>query len=65
MHIKKKNVIEDSHPVVSAYVSDDGLMELHEHATSEPHNALAIDGTGSNIVCKENFDKLLELESHS
>ena len=59
----KKNVIDDIHPVVSAYVTPDQLMELYEYATAEPHNALVIDGTGSKIVFKKNFDKLLELNT--
>ena len=59
----KKMVLDDIHPVVSAYVTEDQLMELYEYATAEPHNALVIDGTGSKIVFKKNFDKLLELNS--
>jgi hypothetical protein len=58
----KINVIEDIHPVVSAYVTQDQLMELYEYATAEPHDALVIDGTGSKIVFKKNFNKLLEFE---
>jgi hypothetical protein len=59
----KKNVIEDIHPVVSAYVTEDQLMELYEYATTEAHNALVIDGTGSKIIFKKNFDKILELNT--
>jgi hypothetical protein len=58
----KKNVIEDIHPVVSAYVTEEKLLELYEYATSEPHDALVIDGTSSKIVFKKNFDKLLVFE---
>jgi len=56
----KKSVMEDIHPVVSAYVTEEKLMELYEYATKEPHDALVIDGTGRKIVFKKNFDKLLE-----
>ena len=59
----KQAVINDIYPVVSAYVTEDQLMELYEHATSEPHSALVIDGTRSKIVFKKNFDKILELNS--
>lgn len=58
----KKQVIDDIYPVVSAYVTENELMELYEYATAEPHNALVIDGTGSKIIFKKNFDKLLEFE---
>jgi hypothetical protein len=57
----KQAVINDIHPVVSAYVTDEQLMELYEYATSEPHSALVIDGTRSKIVFKKIFDKILEL----
>ncbi len=52
--------MEDIHPVVSAYVTEEELTELYEYATAEPHDALVIDGTGRKIVFKKNFDKLLE-----
>ena len=58
----KKSVIEDIHPVVSAYVTEEKLLELYEYATSGPHDALVIDGTSSKIVFKKNFDKLLVFE---
>jgi hypothetical protein len=59
----KKQVIDDIHPVVSAYVTEDQLMQLYEYATSEAHNALVIDGTSSKIIFKKNFDKILELNT--
>jgi hypothetical protein len=59
----KQAVINDIYPVVSAYVTEDQLMELYEYATSEPHSALVIDGTRSKIVFKKNFDKILDLHS--
>jgi len=58
----KKSVIEDIHPVVSAYVTEEKLLELYEYATKEAHDALVIDGTSSKIVFKKNFDKLLIFE---
>ena len=58
----KKSVMEDIHPVVSAYVTEEKLLELYEYATNEPHDALVIDGTSSKIVFKKNFDKLLVFE---
>ena len=58
----KKSVIEDIHPVVSAYVTEEKLMELYEYATAEPHDALVIDGTTSKIVFKKNFNILLTFE---
>ena len=51
----KKQVIDDIYPVVSAYVTEDQLMELYNHATAEPHDTLVIDGTASKIV----FEKQL------
>ena len=59
----KKMVLDDIYPVVSAYVTPEKLMELYEYATTEPHNALVIDGTGSKIIFKKNFDKILELNT--
>ena len=58
----KLNVIQDIYPVVSAYVTEDELMELYEYATSENHSALVIDGTGSKIVFKKNFNVLLKID---
>ena len=58
----KQAVINDVYPIVSAYITEEKLMELYEHATSENHSALVIDGTSSKIVFKKNFDKLLELK---
>ena len=58
----KKMVLDDIYPTVSAYVTEEKLMELYEYATAEPHNALVIDGTSSKIIFKKNFDKLLEYE---
>jgi hypothetical protein len=58
----KQAVINDIYPVVSAYVTEEKLMELYEYATSEPHSALVIDGTRDKIVFKRNFDKLLEYD---
>ena len=56
----KQAVLNDIYPVVSAYVTEEKLMELYEYATSEPHSALVIDGTKNKIVFKKNFDKILE-----
>ena len=58
----KKMVLDDIYPVVSAYVTEEKLMELYEYATKEPHDALVIDGTGRKIVFKKNFDKLLDYD---
>ena len=58
----KQAVINDVYPVVSAYVTEEKLMELYEHATKEAHDALVIDGTGSKILFKKNFNVLLELK---
>jgi hypothetical protein len=55
-------VLDDIYPVVSAYVTEEKLMELYEYATKEPHDALVIDGTGRKIVFKKNFDKLLDYD---
>jgi hypothetical protein len=51
----KKSVMEDIHPVVSAYVTEEELMELYEYATAEPHDALVIDSTSSKIIFKKKF----------
>jgi hypothetical protein len=56
----KKMVLDDIYPTVSAYVTEEKLMELYEYATQEAHDALVIDGTSSKIVFKKNFNKLLE-----
>ena len=58
----KKNVIEDIHPVVSAYVTEEKLLELYEYATSEPHDALVIDSTSSKIIFKKNFNIILKFD---
>jgi hypothetical protein len=58
----KQAVINDVYPVVSAYVTENELMDLYEHATVEPHSALVIDGTSSKILFKKNFNVLLELK---
>jgi hypothetical protein len=58
----KQAVINDVYPVVSAYVTEEKLMELYEYATSENHSALVIDGTGSKILFKKNFNVLLQYE---
>lgn len=55
----KKNVLEDLYPIVSAYVTEDEFDEVYEYATSEPHDALVIDGTNGKIIFKKNFDHLL------
>jgi hypothetical protein len=58
----KQAVLNDIYPVVSAYVTEEKLMELYEYATSEPHSALVIDGTRNKIVFKKNWDKILEFD---
>jgi hypothetical protein len=58
----KKAVMEDIHPVVSAYVTEDELLELYEYATKEAHDALVIDSTSSKIIFKKNFNIILELK---
>ena len=57
----KESILDDVYPTVSAYITEDKFKELYEHATEEPHNALVIDGTGSKILFKKNFDKLLKI----
>ena len=58
----KQAVINDVYPVVSAYVTEEKLLELYEYATKEAHDALVIDGTSSKIIFKKNFNVLLEFE---
>jgi hypothetical protein len=58
----KQAVINDIYPVVSAYVTEEKLMELYEHATSEPHDALVIDSTSSKIIFKKNFNIILKFD---
>ena len=58
----KQAVILDIYPVVSAYVDENKLLELYEYATEKQHDALVIDSTGSKIVFKKNFDKLLQFD---
>ena len=58
----KKNVIEDIHPIVSAYVTEEELTDLYDHATAEAHDALVIDGTTSKIVFKKNFNIILKFD---
>ena len=57
----KESILDDVYPTVSAYVTEEKFNELYEHSTQEPHNALVIDGTGSKILFKKNFDKLLKI----
>ena len=58
----KKMVLDDIYPVVSAYVTEEKLMELYEYATNQPHDALVIDGTGRKIVFKKNFNLQLQYD---
>jgi hypothetical protein len=60
--VNKKSVLEDIHLVVSAYVTEEKLMELYEHTTKEAHDTLVIDGTGSKIVFKKNFKIILKFD---
>ena len=55
----KQSIINDIHPVVSAYVTEDQLMQLYDYATNKPHDALVIDGTYGKIKFKKNFDTIL------
>jgi hypothetical protein len=52
----------DIYPVVSAYVTEEKLMDLYEHATTEAHDALVIDSTSSKIIFKKNFNIILKFE---
>ena len=58
----KQAVINDIYPVVSAYVTEEKLMELYEYATQEAHDALVIDSTSSKIVFKKNFNIILKFD---
>jgi len=58
----KESILEDVYPTVSAYITEDKFKELYEYATTDPHSALVIDGTGNQILFKKNFDKLLSVD---
>ncbi len=53
-------MLDDLYSVVSSYVTEQEFEELYEYATSQPHSALAIDGTTGKIQFKRNFDYLLD-----
>ena len=57
-----KDVIDDIYPIVSAYITENELLELYEFATAEPHSALIIDGTSSKIIFKKNFNIILKFD---
>jgi hypothetical protein len=54
-------VLEDVYPLFSAFVKEDKFKELYEYATTDPHNALVIDGTRGKPIFKKNFDKVLNI----
>lgn len=58
----KKSVINDIMPNLSAWVSEEELIELYDYATeTEPHSSLIADMTRGAPIFKKNFDKLLKL----
>jgi len=59
----KQSVLNDCYPNLSAYISEDDLSDLYEHATSEPHSALVVDMTKGKPVFKKNLDIILKKKS--
>jgi len=61
----KQSVINDIMPNLSAWVSEEELMELYDYATKKPHSSLIADMTRGNPIFKQNFDKLIHLKKIS
>ena len=61
----KKSVIEDCMPNLSAWVSEEQLTELYDHATEEKHSSLIADMTKGEPIFKKNFDKIIEVKKKS
>ena len=61
----KQSVINDIMPNLSAWVSEEELMELYDYATDKPHSSLIADMTRGKPIFKQNFDKLINLKKIS
>jgi hypothetical protein len=61
----KQSVINDIMPNLSAWVSEEELMELYDYATEKPHSSLIADMTRGKPIFKQNFDKLINLKKIS
>ena len=56
----KQSVINDIMPNLSAWVSEEELTELYDHATQEKHSSLISDMTKGEPIFKRNLDTLLQ-----
>ena len=52
-------------PNLSAWVTEEELMELSDYATDNPHSSLIADMTRGKPIFKQNFDKLINLKKIS
>ena len=55
----KQSVLNDCYPNLSAYITEENLLELYEHATDEKHSALVVDMTKGAPIFKKNLDTIL------
>ncbi len=56
----KQSVINHIVPNLSAWVSEEELTELYDHATQEKHSSLIADMTKGEPIFKRNLDTLLQ-----
>lgn len=59
----KSSVINDIMPNLSAWVSEEELTELYDHATQEKHSSLIADMTKGTPIFKKNLDTILKKKS--
>jgi hypothetical protein len=50
-----ETVLQDVHPLFSAFVKEELFKELYDYATKEPYIALVIDATRGQPIFKKNF----------
>ena len=50
-------------PNLSAWVSEEELTELYDHATQEKHSSLRADMTKGTPIFKKNLDTILKKKS--
>ena len=53
-------IINDILPNVSAWVDEQRLSELYDHATNEKHSSLIADMTKGEPIFQKNFDKITQ-----
>ena len=59
----KRLILDDLYPTFSGYITEKQFESLYDFSTNDPHDALVIDATGSKLIFKKNFNKLLTINS--